>query len=68
MKSLMLTAGPEGSHVHISGAALDTMDGLAKLVSTVGKLVQAASHAHTQRLLTFRLSQGILIPPDRAIP
>ena len=45
-KSLILTAGAKGCHAQIMGAALDTMDGPAQLVSTVGKLVHPESQTH----------------------
>jgi len=47
MKSLILTAGPKGYADQITGAVLDAMDGPAKLLSTVGKLVESESKAHT---------------------
>ena len=45
--SLALTTGQRGCHAQMLGAVLDTMDGPAKLISTVGKLVETASLAHT---------------------
>jgi DNA-binding NtrC family response regulator len=44
--SLVLTSGSRGCHSQF-GFAFDTTDGPAKLVSTIGKLVETASKSHT---------------------
>ncbi len=48
IRSLILTVGPESGHALFPGTILDAMDGPAKLVSIVGKLVQSESKVNAQ--------------------